>query len=455
MPSTALPFSPERLQQDLKALPEARRWWVAFSGGADSTALLHALACSRDQLSASVHALHVDHGLHPDSGTWLAHCREFCSKLGIPLHTEKVIVSHNSGQGTEAEARRLRYQVATKLLTTGDTLLTGHHFDDQAETLLLNLMRGSGVDGLAGMPRVRTLGEALLARPLLDYSGASLRAYLAAQDIDWIEDSSNLDQAYDRNFIRQNLLPALESRWPGARRNLALSAHHCREASDFLAASTTQLLEPCLEPLAILDLACLQQTLPAGSSHATLKLILRQWLRLNEAPPLPGERLEELRRQIASEEPSGHLTVHWDSWSVRRHAQRLWLQHDQQVCECPTLTWLTDGDLDLGPVLGKLRLEGQRQPPRMSLRVTSREPGARIACLPGGHHKSVKHVFQENSVPPWLRASIPLVFRGNQLVAVADWVIDEEFHRELADLGLQLAWRPADPLLRVVASNRG
>jgi tRNA(Ile)-lysidine synthase len=454
MRQPAKPFSPERLLVELQELPPSSRWCVAFSGGADSTALLHSLWVLRKRLPVEFFALHVNHGLHPDAAHWQEHCRNFCGQLDISLHIARVEVPRNSSQGQEAAARKLRYQAATDLLQADDLLLTGHHADDQAETVLLNLMRGSGVDGLAGMPRVRPIGPARLARPLLGFDSSSLRDYLSGLGISWIEDSSNQDTAYDRNFVRQDLIPLLRRKWPAASRNLVLSASCCREASEFLAASNDRLLQACDSTGPVLDLDCLRSNLSDDALNAGWKLIVRRWLRINQAPEMPGKRLEELRRQVMESRPEQHATVRWNGWSARHDRARLWLHEDAGLQPCPELNWTADQALDLGHGLGTLQLEGEGDLPQLKLAVRARDGGERIACLAHGHHKSIKHLLQEAGVPPWLRASIPLLYQQDKIVALADWAMADDFRQSLAAQGLRLVWKPRDPALQHVAAMR-
>lgn len=447
MSTTVRPFSTERLLAALQDLPESPRWWVAFSGGADSTALLHALWRLRGRLTPDIQAMHVDHGLHADSAHWRSRCEKFCLARGIPLHYRRISVPRRSGLSIEAEARQQRYAAAERLLGPREMLLTAHHADDQAETLLLNLMRGSGPDGLAGMPRVRPLGQGLLARPLLDFSGASLRDYLQSEGVDWIEDSSNLDESYDRNFVRAKLIPLLEQRWPGARRNLATSARFCREASEFIGAAAQRAIEPCMPIHPVLELACLPEGDPRRHGDGSTKLMVRQWLRLNQAPPLPARRLEELLRQVAGADAGQQVAVRWEGWVMRLYRERVWLQREDQLQDCPTVGWDTSRPLDLGPVLGTLSLEGRGRLPAPLL-VRPRQPGDRIECLPGGHSRPVKQLLRESGIPPWLRESVPLLLERGEVVAIAGHCSSNRLSGLLQDQGLRLLWRPGDPILQ-------
>ena len=210
-------FDSELLGERLTALTAgepASRWLVAFSGGIDSTVLLHALSGSRAPLQAEIIAIHVDHGLHPDSRQWAMHCQQFAEQLEVPYISKRITVDDELRSGPEAAARQARYAVLQTLLIDGDCLLSAHHEEDQAETLLLSLMRGSGPAGLAGIGAAQEFGQGRLLRPLLGVSGEAIQDYAQRHELSWIEDPSNADTRFDRNFLRREIMPRLASRWP-------------------------------------------------------------------------------------------------------------------------------------------------------------------------------------------------------------------------------------------------
>jgi tRNA(Ile)-lysidine synthase len=445
MSGNDIPFTPARLLQNLRQFPLPGTYWVAFSGGADSTALLLALWDLRSHLDARVAALHVNHGLHPHADDWQRHCLEFCASKDIPLHTARIAVDRNSGIGLEAEARRRRYGIAQDLLEKDDILLTAHHSDDQAETVLLNLMRGSGVAGLAGMPGIRPLGDGWLARPLLAFSAHSLRAYLRAAGIDWIEDSGNVDEAYDRNFLRHSLMPVLEKRWARAAGKIALSAAHCREASGLLSGLADKALSAGLAHPRVLRLDSSIETDPAR-----FKLILRRWLNVQSAPAMPARRLEELIRQCRRASPEHHVQAQWDGWVMQLYRRRLWLQTSASITDCPVMDWKTRGPLELGPVTGQLTVHPVEAGLPAGLSVAPRRGGEKIHFSKANLHRSVKSILQEASVPPWLRPSVPLLLLDGEPAALADWAIGSRLLAWLEDHGAVLTWKPAEPLLKLV-----
>ncbi|MGI9321112.1 MAG: tRNA lysidine(34) synthetase TilS, partial [Thiogranum sp.] len=205
----------------LKKLPRAREYWVAFSGGVDSHVLLHLLAEARRQLPGSLAAVHVNHQIQQQSGDWEIHCRSVCEELRVPFHLLRVQGKARAGESPEAAARTARYRALADWLPTDAVLTTAQHRDDQAETLLLQLFRGSGPRGLAAMPENSALGRGRLLRPFLETSRQAIVSYARAHRLRWIEDPSNTDTRYDRNLLRQRIMPELQQQWPGLSKVLA------------------------------------------------------------------------------------------------------------------------------------------------------------------------------------------------------------------------------------------
>ena len=237
-------FSEHALPAALRSLGAVARFCVAYSGGLDSSVLLHALARCRDALGAPLVAVHVDHALLSEAAAWTAHCRATCAELGVPLQVVEVDAARRrAALGVEAAARDARYAALADLLGPGDCLLTAHHRDDQAETVLLQLLRGCGPAGLAAMPGVAPLGRGRLARPLLDVSRADLRAYAVEHSIGFVQDPSNSDPELARGFLRTEVTPRLQARWPGMSRTLARAARHAADAAAIIAERAAEDLE--------------------------------------------------------------------------------------------------------------------------------------------------------------------------------------------------------------------
>ena len=312
-------FDPDRLAARLAPLENVSRSWIAFSGGLDSTVLLDAAAAVRERLPGALQAVHLDHGLHPDSGVWVAHCQSHCEILAIPLTVRHLHLTPLPGESIEAVAREARYRAFSSLLVPGDLLLTAHHRDDQAETLLLALLRGSGVHGLAAMPFEMDCGAGRLVRPLLETTREMLAAYARERGLDWIDDPSNQSTALDRNYLRHEVLPLLRARWPALATTLSRSASHCAEAAqltDRLAARTLDGLAG--ERRGTLDIPGLAQL-----DRPLQKAVLRLWLR-GRGFLLPDTRhLGRILDEVLPARADANPLVAWSGCQIRRYRRDL------------------------------------------------------------------------------------------------------------------------------------
>jgi tRNA(Ile)-lysidine synthase len=457
MRNRALAFTAEQLLQTLKSFPVVNTYVVGFSGGADSTALLHAINTIQTRLNAPVSAVHVNHGIHPDADTWQQHCETFCHQHRIKLVCLKVALNNNSGKGLEAEARHLRYEAVSDLLKPGDCLLTAHHADDQAETLLLNLMRGSGVDGLTAMPESRPLGQGLLQRPLLQFRNSALKDYLRENKVDWTEDPSNLHLNHDRNFIRHQVIPLLEQRWPEVNQRLLLTLSAMTDARHLLEALADDYLQDHLpHPLV------LQITQPCIENPELTKLVIRRWIKQSGRTGIPAYTLDSICRQMQHQGSDHKISVQWDGCSLRWYKNKLWLQTEKEIQPCPAVNWPGNTmEVKLGRDVGQLEFHvadksryGAQQlengVPGAEFSVCARSNAERPVISLGGHHKSLKNIYQSFEIPPWLRDSIPLCCQNGEIVAIGDWCFNEAFASWLSERGLRLKWHPEHPLLHFI-----
>jgi len=458
MSNRALAFDAERLLHVLRSFPAVNSYLVGFSGGADSTALLHALASIRAKLDIPVSAVHVNHGIHPQANQWQQYCEDFCRQLDIELVCLDIKLDKRSGKGLEAEARHLRYEAISGLLHAADCLLTAHHADDQAETLLLNLMRGSGVEGLTAMPESRPLGEGFLQRPLLQFKNSTLREYLGKYDIQWIEDPSNQSMNHDRNFVRHEVIPLLELRWPSVSQRLLLTREAMSDARKLLGGMADDYLASNLVNPFVLNLTqrCLDKP-------EMLRLVIRHWTIESDAPGIPAYKLGTLCEQLRCDAGGHKVALHWEGWSLRRYRDQLWLQSDAAVTASPARSWSVDrGWIDLGKDLGRLTLARSGDAPDAAgpelpdgdLVVGNRKNLEENTICHGGVHKRMKNIFQQAGIPYWLRDSIPLCSLDGELAAVGDWCFSERLTRWLADNSATLTWRPIHPLLRFIRNRQ-
>jgi tRNA(Ile)-lysidine synthase len=361
----------------------------------------------------------------------------------------------------EAEARHLRYESMSALLNSGDCLLTAHHADDQAETLLLNLMRGSGVDGLTAMPESRALGQGFLQRPLLQFKNSALRAYLQDNHIDWSEDPSNQHLNHDRNFVRHEVIPLLEKRWPKVNQRLLLTQQAMTDARQLLEKLADEYLDAHLTHPFVLTIT------PACRENPELfKLVIRRWTKQSDAAAISAYKLSSLSRQVQNAGSDNKISINWGGWLLHWYKDQLWLQRDREILPCPTVLWTNESNqVSLGKDLGQLVLIPAAKPKhdipkndRLSslgeASVCSRIDLDKAVISQGGMHKSLKKLFQAADIPPWLRDSIPLCRLDGKLVAVGDWYFDEQFSSWLSEHDYRLCWRPQQPLLQFIIQQQ-
>ncbi len=407
---------------------------VAYSGGLDSSVLLH--LCVR--LGVDLRAVHVHHGLSPNADAWASHCQRQCEALGVPLEVIRVEVSPR-GQGIEAAAREARYRAFEGLDT--DILLLAHHRDDQAETVLLQALRGGGLRGLAAMPQAARLGGIHLLRPLLECTRAELASWARDQGLVWIEDESNADIAFARNRLRHGLLPELERHAPGASAALAIRARQFAEWADLM------------DNLADLDLA--DARMDAGLSLERLGQLsrpraanlLRRFLELQGVPPKQHALLEALP-QLTTAVPEASPRVDLGEWTLVRQggcAQiiprvlsggagwqgQLW-RGEEVVCLSPA------GRLVFKSAIG----EGVRIAPGIA-RIQPRYGGERLRPRPGGPRRTLKNLLREAATPAWLRPHLPLVWMGDAVAWAAGVGADSDAMVGPGEPGWLISWEPS------------
>ncbi len=433
----------QQLASSLQAYRQAPRWLVAYSGGVDSHLLLHLLSQLRrqDPSLPPLLAVHVNHQLQAQAADWARHCQQQCEQLGVPLLLQTVTVSSGPRQSLEAQAREARYQAFEQILQPGDVLLQGHHLDDQAETVLLRLLRGSGCAGMAAMPGQRPLGSGRLLRPLLSCSRQQIVAAAEQAGLSWIEDPSNRCTDLARNYLRQQVLPLLEQRWPGYRHTMARSSA--------LLAESQQLNRE----LAQLDAERLQLSLQAGSlslqkfqqlNSLRRKNLLRCWLTARGLPVPTAQQLQQLLDEVLAARADAQPLLCWAGLEARRFDGELYVMSALAPVDTEwSQEW--QGQALMIPGSGRLSATavsgaGLRVQPGLQLRL--RRGGER--CRPQGraHSQSLKKLFQEYAVPPWLRARVPLLYCGDQLVAVAGYWVCEGFQAAAGEPGWQLDWQP-------------
>lgn len=406
--------------------------WIGFSGGLDSSVLLHLLS-QVPALRGKLHAIHVHHGISPYADQWQSHCVSFCQYYDIPIIIRRVQL--NQAANLEASARQLRYQVFSDYVQPNDALLLAHHQDDQAETLLLQILRGTGIDGLAGMLFMKPWQQAVLIRPLLTCSRAQLSAYAHAHQLFWIEDESNLDSRYTRNFIRHELMPLLQTRWPSARQNLARTAAHCQEAQANLAT-----LAAMDHPL--IDGTCLSLQTLNQFDRARQSNVLRQWLKKNQVPLRSEAILTQIVDNLIRATSDRNPVVHWDKFILQRYQDTLYLrlvnQTTQDIIPKQWSNFPYAYGLDAARVIRAIpAAQGLIVPPDASIEIRYRQGGEQLYWH--GQTKSLKKLLQEWKVLPWERDVMPLIYIHGKLAAVGNRAISDHFYGSDSAYQLEIA----------------
>lgn len=437
-----------QLEQALAAsAPGSADVCVAFSGGLDSTVLLHALErLHRAGQLRGLRAVHVDHALQSASGDWGRHCEAFCARLGVPLTCLSAGSIDVSQGGLEAAAREARYRALRAQLREGEWLATAHHQDDQAETVLLRLLRGSGPAGLSAIAPLAEFGSGRLWRPLLDLPRAVLRECAVSAGLDWCEDPSNQDTAFERNYLRAEVMPLLRNRWPATAAALARSAALCRESLELL------------DELAAIDLAAagrggrLAVDALAQLSPARARNLLRFYLRRNRCQAPGAHALDEGLRQLLRARPDAEPRLVFPGGELRRYRGRIYLvpDHAASLAESviawdgrTSLDLARGGLLSLGPD-GDGGLDAAILDRRLTVRY--RRGGERLRRPGHRHRQSLKKLLQAAGVPPWMRPRIPLLYAGDELLAVGDLWVSAEACAPAGTPGLRLRWREHAPL---------
>lgn len=423
----------ETIKQFLLAQPSIKRYWIAFSGGLDSMVLLDAICSLRKELSLDICAIHINHGLSSHASTWQTFCESVCNTYQIPFEIHSVRISKKPGDSVEDLARQVRYNIFAKLINLNDMLLTAHQEDDQAETTLMQLFRGSGLNGLAAMPKVKILGEGLHGRPLLTIARNQIESYAKEKRLTWVTDESNFNQQYTRNFIRHALLYDLKKKFPAITRTIARSALQIAEASHLLDEFTKEMVMQRSQGRPILSLKD-WDTL----SRAQQKLVLRTWIRDQKYPLPSATKLQSIMDHVINCGRDKVPKEHWGNVEIRRFQDELYLMpalssHDEhQVFQWPLKQRLTIPNL--GSLSAKKVKNDGFKPEITSVEVHFRQGGEMIDMAKRGRCY-LKNLLQEWQIPPWERDRIPLIFWNNHCLSVVGYYLNHQFKANKNDFG--------------------
>ncbi len=434
---------------------QGRRVWVACSGGLDSTVLLHLIA--RQWAAGQAQqpgAIHVNHNIAGESAAWAAHCAAQAEQLQVPFTLCEVPAGELSGGNLEQRARQTRYGLIAQQLAVDDVLLTAHHRRDQAETVLLQLLRGGGVSGTAAMAEITQRHGVNLLRPLLRLDSELLADYAHQHQLQWVEDPSNQSLKHQRNYLRHKVMPLLRQNWPGVDQVLARSARNhdqSRQLNDDLAAidlalaeSTNPLQAPNPEPSGMVNsrLSCEYLTELSGPRRSNL---LRYWLK-HQGYPGPTERqLQMLEQSTLFSRADRSPVFTWGRSQVSRYRGELTVQNLLAPDNQPVGGWNLNTPLWFGELGWRLFAHSATTGPRMrwspehSLTVAFRQGGEAMQLR--GHRHKLKKLFQEWAVPPVQRSRIPLVFADQQLIAVPGFAVADAVQAQDDEQGWQLHWQ--------------
>ena len=423
-----------------------QRLLLALSGGLDSIVLLHLLADAKLELGFELQALHVHHGLSANADQWADFCFKHCRELQVPCEVVHVQVAKDSGFGVESAARQLRYQALFNYHSNGykpDYVVTAHHQDDQAETFLLQLFRGAGTKGLAAMAAEDNSRQ--LLRPLLDIPREDLEQFANANQLRWCEDESNTDVRYERNFVRHEVMPLLESHYPAAKKTIARAATHLAEANELL--DNLAMLD--MAPLVDAESICLQGLDVLTAARA--KNGLRWWLAQHEMAMPAAEQLQEILNQLLTAKADAKIEIQLyakdltEQKILRRYQQRAYLVEKTIPC-IYDLLWQGEAELAL-PYCGKLIFApttGTGLALKIGLdklRITNRKGGERFKPDARKPTRTLKHLLQEANIPPWQRDQLPLIYWQDSLAYVPGIGVAHDLQTTEDEPGLEISWQ--------------
>jgi tRNA(Ile)-lysidine synthase len=431
-------FDVEWLRRQLEKLEAAAaapaRYVIAFSGGLDSTVLLHAIANGAGRRNVPVSAVYIDHGLHSESAEWGRRCESIALQIGVGFERQSVQIDARAEKGLEAAGREARYAALRDFVGAGDWLLSAHHRDDQAETLLLNLTRGSGPAGLAGIGEAQRFSAGWLVRPLLDVSREALLAYARDAELEWITDPSNEDLRFDRNYLRHEVLPILERRWPGVTTRLRGEAASMLEELARTDSAKLGDRPDCLDIAALRELSLPRQ-----------RNVLRYALARLGLPTPAAKHVDRIITEVLAARADAQPLVTWPGAEVRRDRGNLYLlPASEPAALVHQAVPPTASSLPLPAGLGTLYFdrsghEGLSEAVMArDMELRFRGGGEKIKLSKHKPTRKIKKLLQEQGVVPWMRDRLPLLYADGQLVAVADlWIAESA----LARPGTVIEWR--------------
>lgn len=422
-------LSPGLLESALARFEPLQRIYIAYSGGIDSHVLLH-LAASSAILRDKITAVYVHHGLQADADAWALHTAKTAEDLAVGFILLRVDAFPGKRESPEEAARNARYAALKELIDSNDVLLVAQHLEDQLETVMLQLMRGSGVRGLSGMPGKMAFGRGHLLRPLLDTPKKAISDYACRHRLQWVEDLSNQCSDYDRNFLRNEVLPLLKQRWPDCAATVARTARHCAEADTLVTELAAEIFDQIYDPSDnTLSISRLRMF-----DSARQQLAVRRWFLMNGLKMPSQDFVLRLLNQVAMARDNAHPALFSQKYWIRRYRDRLYcLAHSESEAQEDRVWSSAQASIRIGKNRALLWQVSSAGIPlekwlQSEIVIKHRTGGEKIR-LPGraGHH-SLKNLYQEAGIPPWEREKMPLVYLNGQLAAVGGRWISAEFY---------------------------
>ncbi len=420
----------------------ANHLFVGYSGGIDSHVLLHLLA-HIPALHSKITAVYIHHGLQACADDWAEHCRQVAQALSVKFNVIHVNARATQGESPEEAARNARYQAFNGLLQQGDVLLLAQHRNDQLETVLLQLFRGAGLKGLAGMPARVTFGAGILCRPLLDVPQIEIQNYAQDQGLQWVEDPSNQETQFDRNYLRHEIIPLIQQRWPGIDKTVTRVAGHCAEAHTLLSVSAREKMQRLFDK----DKQCLSIAGLLKYDVLTQQWILREWLHQMGLRMPTQKVMTAILCDVINARPDARPEVLHDAHKIQRYRDGLYVLQQQQPDLQQIMVWPKAKQILFLPNNGVLVCQETRQGIAQSLWqqgdvcIKYRKGGEKIA-LPkrSGRHR-LKNLYQEAGIVPWLREQVPLIYINGVLVAIAGFWVSADYYVENKPC-IRLEWHP-------------
>jgi len=419
--------------------------YVAYSGGVDSHVLLQLLQhLNQKNFQRPLHAVHINHHIHIQSTEWAQHCIKVCKSLDVPLHLFDVDALAKAGENQEQKARDYRYKAFESLLSNNDYLVTAQHENDQAETVLMHLLRGSGIDGLSAIAKCRKLGKGELHRPLLNVGRQTIENYANKHCLEWVEDPSNIDETFRRNYLRKTIIPQLSTHWPTVVNSISSTSALMKETQSLLVEIAEIDLLNCLDNPNKLNIDAINEL-----SQLRRNNLLRHWYAGYHLHKPGVNKLKLIHDEIISATDDGLPRFDWQNYSLQRYQNHLYLIPTLAEIESKwQVLWDGKSEINLsaqgGKILVSKTLVSKALGRELSNVVTNKKLSFRLRqggehCQPStrNHSRSLKKLFSEYSVPPWLRDRWPLLYADDQLIALPGLFVCKGFEAEKNEQGLQ------------------